>query len=429
MSYRSSIGFIGRLRLWLRIAGESVAQAFGQLRGNKLRTSLSLLGVCIGIFCIVGVQSAVDSLEASVRGSFSKLGDDVIYVQKMPWNEDPGQNFWKYMRRPNPSYKDLVAIKKKAPSVGLADYHVFVGAKTLKYRSNSLSGAIVVAVTYEVEKLFSLDFSKGRFFHPTEYERGLNKLILGHRVAEELFGELEPIGKKVKLMGQRFEVVGVIAPSGDDLVQIMNWDEIILIPFETARRLTNVERNSFFGSVVIVKPREGVPMEKMKEEVRGVLRARRHLKPLEEDNFALNNVSVIASFMDSFFGVLNTIGLVVGGFAMFVGMFSVANIMFVSVKERTRLIGIKKALGARRFFILLEFLVESVILCIIGGAMGLLLVYLLLKLLSGVMPYDIYLSANNMLFGLGLSTLVGVAAGIVPALQASGMDPVVAMRS
>lgn len=429
MKQKKDIGIFRRLRLWQRIARESILQAFGQLQSNKLRTSLSLLGVCIGIFCIVGVQSAVNSLEKSVRNSFNKLGDDVIYIQKMPWNEDPGQNFWKYLRRPNPSYKDLIAIQEKAPSVGLADYHVFIGAKTLKYRSNSLSGAIAVAVTYEVEKLFALDFSQGRFFHPTEYQRGLNKVILGHKVAEELFGDILPVGKKIKMMGQSFEVVGVIAPSGDDLIQIMNWDETVLISFETARRLTNVERNSLFGAVVIAKPKPGIPMEKMKEEVRAVLRARRHLKPLEEDNFALNNVSVIASFMDSFFGALNTIGLIVGGFAMFVGMFSVANIMFVSVKERTRLIGIKKALGARRFFILLEFLIESVILCTIGGAIGLALVFILLKLLSGIMPYDIYLSANNVLFGLGLSTAVGIAAGIIPALQASGMDPVEAMRS
>ncbi len=425
----SNMVFFQRFALWLRIARESVWQAFGQLRSNKLRTSLSLLGVCIGIFCIVGVQSAVNSLEQSVRASFSKLGDDVVYIQKMPWTEDPSRNFWKYMRRPNPSYKDLRAIREKAPSVGLADYHVFVGAKTLKYRSNSLSGSVVVAVTYEVEKLFSLEFVKGRFFHLTEYERGLNKLVLGYQVAKELFGDLEPVGKKVKMMGQSFEVVGVIAPSGDDLVQIMNWDEIVLLPFETARKLVNVERNSLFGSVVIVKPKSGVPMEKMKEDVRAVLRARRHLKPLEEDNFALNNVSVVASFMDSFFGVLNTIGYVVGGFAMFVGMFSVANIMFVSVKERTRLIGIKKALGARRFFVLSEFLVESVILCVVGGVIGLFLVFILLKVLSGVMPYDIYLSVNNILFGLGLSSLVGVLAGFIPALQASALDPVVAMRS
>ncbi len=417
-----------RLRLWLRIAHESVLQAWGQLTGNKLRTSLSLLGVCIGIFCIVGVQSAVSSLESSVRDSFSKLGDDVIYVQKMPWTDDPHSNFWKYMRRPDPSYRDLLAIKEQASSVGLADFHSFVGTKTLKYRSNSVSGVFVVAVTYEAEKLFSMEFAKGRYFQLAEYERGMDKVVLGHKVAEELFGDIEPIGKKIKMLGRRFEVVGVVEPSGDDLVQIMNWDEVVLLPFETARKVTHVERKTLFGSVLIIKPREGVPLEKMKEEVRGILRARRHLKPLEEDNFALNNVSVIASFMDSFFGVLNTIGLVVGGFAMFVGMFSVANIMFVSVKERTRLIGIKKAIGAKRFFILLEFLIESVILCLIGGAMGLLLVFLTLKLLSGVMPYDIYLSANNVLFGLALSTVVGVLSGIIPALQAANMDPVVAMR-
>ncbi len=413
----------------LKILYESVAQAVSQLRANRLRSFLSLLGITIGIFCIIGVQSAVDSLEDNIRGSIEKLGDDVLYIQQMPWNEDPGQNWWKYQRRPNPSMADLKVIKEKVPSAGLVDLHIGLGSKTLKYRSSSVDRVFAVAVTYDFQQLFNVEFEKGRYFTPNEYHYGRDKVIIGHKVAQELFGTIEPIGKKIKLSGRKMEVIGVIKESGRDILQILNYDELIVVGYNTAAKFANVNPKTIGWSTVNVKAADGFTLGQLKDDITGVLRASRRLQPKEDDDFALNNVSLLASIMDNIFGVMNSAALFIGGFAIFVGMFSVANIMFVSVKERTNIIGVKKALGAKQYFILLEFLIESVILCIIGGIVGLGLVYLTLYLLGAVLPFEVYLSLNNIIWGVTLSLIIGVLSGLIPAFQAARMDPVVAIRA
>lgn len=412
-----------------KILYESVAQAVSQLRANRLRSFLSLLGITIGIFCIIGVQSAVDSLEDNIRGSIEKLGDDVLYIQQMPWNEDPGQNWWKYQRRPNPSMADLNVIKEKVPSAGLVDLHIGLGSKTLKYRSSSVDRVFAVAVTYDFQQLFNVEFGKGRYFTPNEYYYGKDKVIIGHKVAQELFGPIEPIGKKIKLSGRKMEVIGVIKESGRDILQILNYDELIVVGYNTAAKFANVNPKTIGWSTVNVKAADGFTLGQLKDDITGVLRASRRLQPKEDDDFALNNVSLLASIMDNIFGVMNSAALFIGGFAIFVGMFSVANIMFVSVKERTNIIGVKKALGAKQYFILLEFLIESVILCIIGGIIGLGLVYLTLYLLGAVLPFEVYLSLNNIIWGVTLSLIIGVLSGLIPAFQAARMDPVVAIRA
>ncbi|MCB0705113.1 MAG: ABC transporter permease [Saprospiraceae bacterium] len=417
------------MRVLLKIIFESFAQAFQQLRANKLRSFLSLLGITIGIFCIIGVQSAVDSLENNIRGSIEKLGDDVLYIQKMPWNEDPGENFWKYQRRPNPSYEDYELIRERVTSAGLADYHVFIGEKTLKFGSSSVEGAFVLAVTYDCADLFKLEFEKGRYLTPSEYHYGSNKVVIGHTVAEQLFGAIDPVGREVRLMGHKLEVVGVIKQSGRDILKVMNFDEVVLLGYSTASKISNIQNNNPFGSSVNVKAAEGVSIQELKDELTGALRAHRRLRPREENDFALNNVSLLANILDNIFGVINLAGLFIGIFALLVGMFSVANIMFVSVKERTSIIGIKKALGAKQYIILMEFLVESVILCIIGGLFGLLFVYLITIPLSAALPLDFYLSTGNIIYGIVWSVVVGVLSGFIPAYQAARMNPVDAMRS
>lgn len=416
------------MRVILRVIHESIMQALHQLSANKLRTFLSLLGIMIGIFCIVGVQSAVDSLKDNIMGSLEKLGDDTVYISKMPWTEDPHSNWWKYMRRPSPDYKDLLAVKKKVKSAGLADFHLFIGARTAKYRSNSVEGVFTVACTYDFEKLFNVEFESGRYWTPSEYYYGSNKVFIGHNVADKLFGNLNPIGKTIKMFGRDMIVIGVFKKSGKDLLQIMNYDNIAVVSYEYAKSFANVKNTGFWGGSVNVKAAEGVTVEQLKDDLTGALRAARRLKPLEESNFSLNNLTILANLFEQFFSVLNMVGWAIGIFAILVGIFSVANIMFVSVRERTNIIGIKKALGARRGIILLEFLIESVILCIIGGLFGLGLVYGVLQLLSAALPFPIYLDFGNMMFGLGLSVAVGVISGLIPAMQASQLDPVEAIR-
>lgn len=413
----------------LRIIYESVVQALGQLNANRLRSFLSLLGITIGIFCIIGVFSAVDSLEDNVRGSLSKLGDDVIYIQKISWSENP-DNWFKYLRRPNVNYQDYEVVKEKVRSAQLSTFYVGIGRRTVKYLKSSADRAYMLGVTTEFSDMFKLNYEQGRFFSPNEYHYGANKCVLGFKVAEAVFGSLDPIGKSVKINGKKYEVIGVIEKSGESIINVMNFDEVILVSYELARKIANLKSNNLFGDATLcIKAAEGVSLEQMKDEVTGKLRSHRRLKPKQDDNFSMNQLSIISNFLSGFFNVLNILGVFIGGFAILVGMFSVANIMFVSVKERTRLIGIKKALGAKRYIILLEFLIESVILCILGGIAGLLLVMLAMYGLSQISDsFKLFLSVNNAALGIILSTVIGVLAGMIPAMQASRMDPVEAMR-
>ncbi len=412
-----------------KVIGESILQALQQLQGNKLRSFLSLLGVSIGIFCIIGVQSAVGSLEDNVRGSIEKLGSDVIYVNKFSWAEDPGENFYKFMRRPNISYKDYEAVQAKAELAALVSYHVEVGVRTVKYRSNSSEGSFMIGVTSDFGEMFNFKYKDGRFFSQAEYFYGANKTILGFEVADQVFGNIDPIGKTIKVGGRPMEVIGVLEKEGESLINVLNFDQSIVISYELARKIANLKPNHPFGnSSVNIKAAEGVPMPELRDDVTGALRGERRLKPREESDFSLNEISIISNFMDSFFGVLNMVGYFVGGFAILVGMFSVSNIMFVSVKERTNIIGIKKALGAKRYIILLEFLIEAAILCLLGGVVGLILVFAITTLLTQIIDFELYVSLNNIIFGVVLSVVVGVVSGLIPALQASQMDPVEAMR-
>jgi len=411
----------------LKIIYESIAQAISQLTGNKLRTFLSLLGISIGIFCIIGVDAAVDSLESNVRGSLQKLGDDIVYVKKWPWADVSG-SWWDYIKRPNPDHGEFEILSDRMKTTQLTSFHVAVGFRTLKWKSNSAEDNILIGASENFIKMFAVEFAKGRYFSPNEYRRGANKLVLGYKVAENLFGEVEPIGKTVKMAGQKYEIIGVIAKAGKDLINPLDFDDCIVVSYTSASRLVNLKATQVFDTSITLKAKDGIPLQVMKDEATGILRAHRRLRPKEGDTFSLNELSMISSFFDAFFAVLNQIGFWIGFFAILVGGFSVANIMFVSVKERTNIIGIKKALGAKKYIILLEFLIEAIILCIFGGLVGLALIFGLLQILKSAIDFELFLSINNIIHGLAWSIGIGMIAGLIPAFQAASMDPVVAMR-
>lgn len=417
------------MTIFIKIVWESLMQALGSLRGNKLRTFLSLLGITIGIFCIITVKSAVDSLQANIVEGFNELGSDVIYLDKMPWNEDPGDNYWKYAKRPDPSMDDYKAIKRKSKLADNVSFTIFTGGRTIKHLSSSISNAFIMGPTYEYASIQNLKIQEGRYFTQSEYESGSNKVILGYKVYNELFKSYSGIGKEVKLFGQDFQVIGYLESEGDNAFNFINFDEVIWLGFNTIKKYINVKEESNVGRMLNIKAKEKVDMEELKGEIAGIIRAVRRQKPLEADNFSLNELSMLAEVLDSVFKVLNIAGLIIGIFALVVGMVSVANIMFVSVKERTNIIGIKKALGAKRYVILMEFLIESIILCIIGGLIGLAFVYISLLLISLAIPFKMSLSFINVAIGVGTSIAVGIIAGIIPASQASGMNPVEAIRS
>lgn len=403
-------------------------QALQQLWGNKLRSVLSLLGITIGIWSIIAVFSAIDSLEANIRGSFEKLGDDVIYISKNPWGEDPDVSYWKYMKRPRPSYEDMLALREKVETGSLFAHWLFIVGKTVEYKSANVTNVVVLAATYDYAAMFSIEFDKGRYFSPNESTYGSDVVVMGYEVAKSLFSVGEnPIGKKIKCGGRFMQVIGVIKKAGNDLINPVNFDNCIILSYSGAQKFVNLKSEAL-GSLVAVKADKGVPLKRLKDDITGVLRAERKLPPLEKDNFSLNSLSIISNAFDSFFGVMKLVGFIIGIFSIIVGVFGVANIMFVSVKERTNLIGIKKALGAKSIFILAEFLIEAVVLCIIGGILGLLLVWAATKAATSIFGYEIFLSFGNVAFGIGIAVVTGILSGIIPAIQAARMDPVEAIR-
>lgn len=414
-----------------RILSEGASQAWQQLISNKLRSFLSLLGVSIGIFCIIGVKSAVNSLEDNIRNSMQKLGNDVIYIEKFSWGEDPGSNFWKWMRRPNFSYNEFLALQQRLQLAQEVGYWKFLGMKPLKWHSSSIDGTFVLGITEACQDLFHMEFQgEGRFFSPLEYQNGSEVCILGGVIAEELFGTgVDPLEKEVNIGGRKLRIVGVLKKSGKDILKPFNFDNGVLVSYTLARRGFGArEVGNFDRSSLMVKAKPGVSLDDMKDEITGVLRSERQLKPREENNFALNTLSILSNLIEGVFSTMNVAGFVIGIFALFVGMFSVANIMFVSVRERTNIIGVKMALGAKRWFILLEILFEAVVLCIVGGLIGLALVWLVTTIISKAFDFAIYLSIANIAIGLVTSIIVGVFSGLIPAAQASRMDPVEAIR-
>jgi len=403
---------------------EALKFATSALRGNRLRTLLSLYGITIGIFAIILVYSVVDSLEQSIRKSVNALGDNVVYVQKWPFGGGGDFPWWKYLNRPEPTLRDAETLAKRTTKAEVVIFK-YSGSGTAKYASNSVERADLVGVQYGIDKIWTYTISQGRNITEVEFSAARPVAIIGASVAEGLFGEINPIGKRIKIKGTKLLVIGVFERTGKDLIA-QSYDEMIMVP---ATFLTSVINPKYTGgNQIMVKAKPDVNIEELKDDLRGNLRAINRLKPKADDNFSMNEISMLASSLDSLFSVLSIAGTLIGGFSILVGGFGIANIMFVSVKERTTEIGIQKAMGARNSFILTQFLVESIILCLIGGFIGLIFVYFAAKGAARAFEFDIYLSSGNIILGITLSAIIGLVSGFLPAYTASKMEPVDAIR-
>ncbi len=401
-----------------------MAFALQSITVNKMRTFLSLFGITIGIFAIISVFTILDSLERNVRDSLASLGDNVVYVQKWPWAMGGEYPWWKYMNRPQPSLDDLEVIKTSSILAETSSF--MVGFNTLvAFDRNSAPQTTTIAVTDNYEVIRSFDIQAGRYLSPLDLNNGRRVAVIGHQLGQELFAGQNAVGQTIKLNGYKVEVIGVLEKEGQSAIGDQSHDEVVIIPANFARSLIDFRR---VGPTIMVKAKTGIPAEELIDELRGIMRSARKLKPIEDDDFALNQVSTLKDGIDNIFKMINLAGWIIGGFSILVGGFGIANIMFVSVKERTNIIGIQKALGAKNSFILVQFLYESVLLSVMGGIIGLLFIFIGTTIVSNVSEFTITLTTSNIGLGLMISAVIGVASGFAPAWQASRLSPVEAIN-
>lgn len=412
--------------LLLKLIYESFGFAFSALKENRTRTVLSLLGITIGIMTIIGVFSAVSTLRANLETSVAKLGSNTLYIQKFPWGGGGEYPWWRYVNRPDPTLRDYELLKERMTTSSEVAFTIGIGGRTAKYGNNDVSGLSVSANTHEIYNIQDLDIEFGRYFTESESSRGATVAIIGATIAEGLFPADDPLGKSIHLMGRKITVIGVFKKEGEGMMLDVSNDNTIMIPFNLARNLVNVRR---YSPTIIVDAAGGVALEETESELRGLLRSIRRLSPLEEDDFSINKTTIISAQLDQMFDMINWAGFFIGIFSILVGGFSIANIMFVSVKERTHIIGIQKSLGAKNYFILLQFLIEAVALCLIGGLMGLGMVYFFAFLIKLAADVGIVVSMTMVMWTFVLSTVIGLVSGIIPAVMAARLDPVEAIRS
>lgn len=409
----------------ISIVWNSFKMALQELKNNKLRTFLSLFGITIGIFCIIGVLATVESLKTKVQSDLNSLGTNTIYIDKWEYGGGNEYPWWKFVKRPYPKYNEMEAIKSRADLASAVCYTID-GRSTLERADNVLSGISVFGVSEEFNNVVTVPIEFGRYITEAEFKQGSPTILIGYTNAENLFSTAEAaVGQEVKVKGRTFTVVGVIKKQGQSFVGGWQFDEAVVLPFRSMAAIFNVEDNR---PKILVKGKENVTPAGLLDELRSIMRSIHRISPMQEDDFALNDINMFTEQTNTIFGSINMGGWAIAGLSLLVGAFGVANIMFVTVRERTSQIGLKKAIGAKSSTILTEFLLESAFLCLLGGFIGLVLVFVLTKILNTVMPFPINISLNTLTLAISICLIVGVLAGIIPASTAAKMNPVVAIR-
>ena len=415
------------VRRYLEIIWTSFKMALQEFRSNKLRTFLSLLGITFGIFCIISVLSTISSMQMAVNNDIKSLGNKTIYIDKWQYGGGPDYPWWKYIKRPAPKYDEMKLLRQKVPDAQHISFGIQI-TSNIDFGESSLTGVTFYGETEDFDKIQKIVIGSGRYFQQTDFDHGPPYVVMGYTIAEKLFDKPEKaVGSTVKLKdGKPAVVIGLIQKQGQSLLGGWDYDNSILLPYMYLRQLVKEDNAQ---PVILVQAADNISIPALKDELRGAMRSIRKLSPVQEDNFALNDIDSLSKFFDPIFSGMNIGGWAIAALSLIVGMFGVANIMFVTVRERTSQIGLKKAIGAKRGVIMTEFLLESAFLCIIGGLIGLIAVFVLTLIFSAILAFKVIIPLNIIALAVGICLFTGISAGIIPAFIAARMDPVVAIRS
>lgn len=405
---------------------ESIRIAVAQIRANKMRSALTALGVIIGIVAVTLMGTAILGIDAGVERSLAGFGDDVLYVTKWPWHQV--DDWWVYRNRQNidvaysNQVNEWIALHPEGPlklAVPTGDWEANVIRGELKVQNINITGT-----SADLGRLVRSDMKEGRFFTDTEARSGRNVAVIGFDVADALFPNESPIGQQVKIRNQMYTVVGVAARQGSFL-GMFSWDSQVIMPLEAFGRSFPIRWADPTVRVQVDQNR----MDDAKDELRGLMRRIRKLSPEKKDDFEINSQQVVREQIEPIKKGIAMAGLFITGLALFVGAIGIMNITYVSVKERTKEIGTRKALGARRRTILLQFLIEAVSICVLGGVLGLATAWGMSAIVAAIFPsFPLVFSLSLVLVGLLMSVFTGIFSGFAPAWQASKLDPVVALR-
>ncbi|MFO8099223.1 MAG: ABC transporter permease [Salinibacter sp.] len=409
--------FLFELVEGLRIAGQAIW-------ANKMRSMLTTLGVVIGIASVTLMATVINGLNQEFEKSLSQLGADVLYVDQFPWGQNTDREWWRLRNRP-PIQPALAATIRDRARFATAVAPTTDTDRTVEYEGRDIE-AEITGSTSQYGQIRDVELGQGRFLNQADEQGARNVCVIGADIANELFPVATPIGKTIKLNGPSCEVVGVQAPQGEGMFGGPGTpDERIIIPFSTYDKLFGVSRR--WGVNIMVKTSDDVSLQRAKDELTGLLRTARGVAPGESNNFAINDQQQIrASFAGTKLAIYG-VGLFLTGLALVVGGIGVMNIMFVSVRERTKEIGIRKAVGAKERTILLQFLIEAIIVCLIGGLVGLGLSALGAMGVSAL-GFPASLPLQTVLIAFAICVGVGILFGIAPAWQAATADPIDALR-